>query len=210
MQDKRDHFGIFVTAQVILVLFYKYGGAGNGFIIFYQVFTLAASLVLLKIDFGQKIWRTRLRTGARAIVRGAVCGTFFAAGALAVMYVFFTIVLFPAYIRMLPLEWIVLAVARQLLIAFSEEALFRFYLPEALKIFLRGLPYGGLALLCSLIFALIHLVLNGLWQQFLAAFAFGMAAFLIRRKQAEAIYLQLSVMHFVYNMFALFVFTSAT
>ena len=56
MQKKRDHFGIFVMAQVILVLFCKYGGVRNGFIIFYQVFTLAASLVLLKIDFGQKIW----------------------------------------------------------------------------------------------------------------------------------------------------------
>ncbi len=124
--------------------------------------------------------------------------------------IFFRVVLFPAYIRMLPLEWIALAVARQLLIAFSEEALFRFYLPEALKTFLRGFPYGGLALLCSLIFALLHLVLNGLWQQFLVAFAFGMAAFVIRQKRAEAIYLQLSAMHFVYNMFAFFVFTTAT
>lgn len=86
----------------------------------------------------------------------------------------------------------------QLLVAVVEEGLFRVWLVRRLEGALRG--YAPAALVSALLFALGHLIWNGVWFQFFVTFGIGAAFSLALRKGKRCTALSLILAHFLYDL----------
>lgn len=92
----------------------------------------------------------------------------------------------------------------QALVAVSEEAFFRFYLYEFLKLlFKHTLPA---VLVVSLIFAGLHYWAHGIPKQVIVALLFSLYVFYIRSKKGNDSFYTLCFAHFMCNCLSTFVF----
>ena len=86
----------------------------------------------------------------------------------------------------------------QLLVAIVEEGLFRVWLVRRLEGSLHS--YAPAALASALLFALLHLIWNGNWLQFFAAFGIGALFSLALHRGKHCTALSLILAHFLYDL----------
>lgn len=197
----------------ILILFFVFGCVyiitkvleirGFVFSLSYNLLMLALSALFLKADFGLNPFRPGAplpRTlGWGALLALAMAAALFLLGCLTG-----GVLLFPVRLWGHSVPILLRFFAIQIVVAFSEEALFRFYLYRCLLDTLRG-PFWA-ALLASLLFAGVHIALNGIWIQFFVALGVSLVFFAVLRKKPENAYYLLVSAHFFYNILVQLVF----
>ena len=211
MKARLAHLFVFAGAHVIFMVTTR-GNRGTFAVIFYQAVTLLCSYILLDLDYDVKLLSREAapegRGPGKQILRGCGYGVFFAVCVFVSAFFFAdSVTLIPAHIFELDARTICVHLSMQLLIAFSEEALFRYYLHEALRNF--KLPDWLWAALISLLFGALHLYNNQIVVQFwittvLSLFLFGLK--LSRRRET---YCTLAVTHYVYNLCWFYLFGMA-
>lgn len=124
----------------------------------------------------------------------------FTAAVVLFFFVFGEISFFPLYrIRISQLMRILVL---QLVIAFSEEALFRFCLYVWLNANM-GNRWEGIVI-ASLLFALLHFLTGGIIKQTLLSFVFSLYALVIKYSKIGCSYYLCSMTHFLNNMCVFF------
>jgi len=93
----------------------------------------------------------------------------------------------------------------QMIVALAEEAYFNYYLYDTLMRLFRGKAVWSMAAAAAL-FAGVHWAMNGSVKQVVIAFAFRLAALLVRQifRRDNAFYI-CAGMHFFYNLMVFFV-----
>ncbi len=197
----------------ILILFFVFGCVyiitkvleirGFVFSLSYNLLMLALSALFLKADFDLNPFRP----GAplpRTLGRGALLALAMAAALFLLGCLTGGVLLFPVRLWGHSVPILLRFFAIQIVVAFSEEALFRFYLYRCLLDTLRR-PFWA-ALLTSLLFAGVHIALNGIWIQFFVALGVSLVFFAVLRKKPENAYYLLVSAHFFYNILVQLVF----
>lgn len=199
------HFMIFLVAESIFVWLLVTGIIGRTYpmVIIYNGFVLLVSLRLLKSDFNIQIFEHSDRV-LTAFFQGLLYSSLFAIVIIAGFSLFQEVAFFVVS-GSLTFWNICFFLISQVLIAFSEEVLFRAYLYEVLfSIFHRTLPA---ILTVSFIFAYLHFLMNGNIKQFVVSFLFSLYAFYIKTKRSNNNFSILCWTHFTYNCLARFVFS---
>ncbi|NMA93711.1 MAG: CPBP family intramembrane metalloprotease [Clostridiales bacterium] len=169
--------------------------------IVYNIFVLIGSYVLLKKDYDIAVFKD-CREIPKDLFPGLLYALLFSLALFAAFSLFQDVSFLSAY----PYGFQSLCghIIAQLIIAFSEEIFFRVYFYEVLlSIFRRKFPS---IFLISLIFAGLHLAMNGNVKQFFVAMLFSLYAFYIKTKRSEETVFLLGWMHFIYNCLVCFVF----
>lgn len=197
----------------LLILFFAFCGslllanlvpvAGALFPLSYNLLMLALSALFLKADFGLNPLRPTSplpRTlGWGFLLALAMAAVIFLLGCLTG-----GVILFPVRLWGHSVPILLRFFAIQILVAFSEEALFRFYLHRCLLDTLRSKFWA--ALLVSLLFAGVHIALNGIWIQFFVALGVSLVFFAVLQKEPKNAYYLLVSAHFFYNLLVQLVF----
>lgn len=204
MVDRRESHILNLTVAVVVALLVNLavGEIPCGISFIYNGLILWMSVAYLKQDFDIDI---RKPHGFSVITVLCAVGfaLLFAAAVVLFFFVFGEVSLFPPY--RIRIGQLALILVLQLVIAFSEEALFRFYLYEWLNANMgnRWVPI----LIASLLFALLHFLTGGIIKQTVLSFVFSLYAFTIKRSKIGCSYYLCSMTHFLYNMCAFFVFS---
>lgn len=197
----------------ILILFFVFGCIymitkvleirGFVFSLSYNLLTLALSALFLKADFNLNPFRPKSSL-PRTLGWGALLALAMAAALFLLGCLTGGVILFPVRLWGHSVPILLRFFAIQIVVAFSEEALFRFYLYRCLLDTLRR-PFWA-ALLASLLFAGVHIALNGIWIQFFVALGVSLVFFAVLRKKPENAYYLLVSAHFFYNLLVQLVF----
>ncbi|OUN25807.1 CPBP family glutamic-type intramembrane protease [Pseudoflavonifractor sp. An85] len=202
--DRRENHILNLTVVVVVVLLVNLavGEIPYGVSFIYNGLILWMSVAYLKQDFDIDI-RTPQGFSVKTVLSAAGLALLFAAAVVLFFFVFGEVSLFPPY--RIRISQLVLLLVLQLVVAFSEEALFRFYLYEWLHANMRN--RWGPIVIASLLFALLHFVTGGIIKQTVISFVFSVYAFAIKRSKIGCPYYLCSMTHFLYNMCAFFVFS---
>lgn len=197
----------------LLILFFAFCGslllahlvplAGALFPLSYNLLMLALSALFLKADFDLNPFRPTAPL-PRTLGRGALLALAMAALVFVYCFLFRVVNLLPVLAGGYDLPGLLRFFAIQIVVAFSEEALFRFYLYRCLLDTLRSKFWA--ALLVSLLFAGVHIVLNGIWMQFFVALGVSLVFFGVLRKEPKNAYYLLVSAHLFYNLLVQLVF----
>lgn len=197
----------------ILILFFVFGCIymitkvleirGFVFSLSYNLLMLALSALFLKADFNLNPFRPKSSL-PRTLGWGALLALAMAAALFLLGCLTGGVILFPVRLWGHSVPILLRFFAIQIVVAFSEEALFRFYLYRCLLDTLRR-PFWA-ALLASLLFAGVHIALNGIWIQFFVALGVSLVFFAVLRKKPENAYYLLVSAHFFYNLLVQLVF----
>ena len=212
MKARLAHLFVFAGAQVIFMVTTRGNNGGTFGVIFYQAVTLLCSYILLDLDYDVKLLSREAapegRGPGKQILRGCGYGVFFAVCVFVSAFFFAdSVILIPAHIFELDARTICVHLSMQLLIAFSEEALFRYYLHEALRNF--KLPDWLWAALISLLFGALHLYNYQIVAQFWIATVFSLYVFGLKLSRRRETYCTLAVTHYVYNLCWFYLFGMA-
>ena len=211
MKARLAHLFVFAGAHVIFMVTTR-GNRGTFAVIFYQAVTLLCSYILLDLDYDVKLLSREAAPEGRGlgkqILRGCGYGVFFAVCVFVSAFFFAdSVTLIPAYIFELDARTVFRHLSMQLLIAFSEEALFRYYLHEALR--KLKLPDWLWAALISLLFGALHLYNYQIVAQFWIATVFSLYVFGLKLSRRRETYCTLAVTHYVYNLCWFYLFGMA-
>lgn len=197
----------------ILILFFVFGCVyiitkvleirGFVFSLSYNLLMLALSALFLKADFDLNPFRPEASL-PRTLGWGALLALAMAAALFLLGCLTGGVLLFPVRLWGHSVPILLRFFAIQIVVALSEEALFRFYLYRCLLDTLRR-PFWA-ALLTSLLFAGVHIALNGIWIQFFVALGVSLVFFAVLRKKPENAYYLLVSAHFFYNILVQLVF----
>lgn len=169
----------------------------------YNLVMLALSALFLKADFHLNPFRPTAWL-PRTLGRGALLALAMAAAIFLLGCLTRGVLLFPVRLWGHSVPILLQFFAIQVVVAFSEEALFRFYLYRCLLDTLRSRFWA--ALLCSLLFAGVHIALNGIWIQFFVALGVSLVFFAVLQKEPKNAYYLLVSAHFFYNLLVQLVF----
>lgn len=203
MERRESHIlNLTVATVVVLLVNLAVREIPYGVSLIYNGLVLWMSVAYLKQDFDIDI-RKPCGFSVKTVLCAVGLALIFAAVVVLFFAVFLEVSLFPPY--QTHISQLVLLLILQLVIAFSEEALFRFYLYQWLNANL-GNGWGPIVL-ASLLFALLHFLTGGIVKQTLLSFVFSLYAFAIKRSKMGCSYYLCSMTHFLYNMCAFFVFS---
>ena len=174
--------------------------------LFYMAFNglvLGLSAAYLRRDFDTDLFRLK-RTAAnvvRQVLTGLGLGCLLAVVFAGVAMLFEDISLFPR----LGIQNVAGFILVQMIVALAEEAYFNYYLYDTLMRLFRGKAVWSMAAAAAL-FAGVPWAMNGSVKQVVIAFAFRLAALLVRQifRRDNAFYI-CAGMHFFYNLMVFFV-----
>ena len=174
--------------------------------LFYMAFNglvLGLSAAYMRRDFDTDLFRLK-RTAAnvvRQVLTGLGLGCLLAVVVAGVAMLFEDISLFPR----LGIQNVAGFILVQMIVALAEEAYFNYYLYDTLMRLFRGKAVWSMAAAAAL-FAGVHWAMNGSVKQVVIAFAFRLAALLVRQifRRDNAFYI-CAGMHFFYNLMVFFV-----
>lgn len=169
----------------------------------YNLLMLALSALFLKADFQLNPFRPTSPL-PRTLGRGALLALALAAVIFLLGLLFRRVNLLPVLAGGYDVPILLRFFAIQIVVAFSEEALFRFYLYQCLLDTLRRKFWA--ALLVSLLFAGVHIAFNDIWIQFFVALGFSLVFFAVLHRQPKNAYYLLVSAHFCYNLLVQLVF----
>lgn len=203
MGDRESHMlNLTVAVVVVLLVSLAAGEIPYGVSFIYNGLVLWMSVSYLKQDFEIDI-RKPQGFSVKTVLCAVGLALLFAAAVVLFFFLFGEVSLFPPY--RIRTNQLVLILVLQLVIACSEEALFRFYLYEWLHANMGN--RWGAVVIASLLFALLHFLTGGIIKQTVIAFVFSLYAFAIKRSKIGCTYYLCSMTHFLYNMCAFFVFS---
>lgn len=164
---------------------------------------LGLSAAYMRRDFDTDLFRLK-RTAAnvvRQVLTGLGLGCLLAMVFAGVAMLFEDISLFPR----LGIQNAAGFILVQMIVALAEEAYFNYYLYDTLMRLFRGKAVWSMAAAAAL-FAGVHWAMNGSVKQVVIAFAFRLAALLVRQifRRDNAFYV-CAGMHFFYNLMVFFV-----
>lgn len=169
----------------------------------YNLLMLALSALFLKADFQLNPFRPTAPL-PRTLGWGALLALAMAAVIFLLGFLFRVVNLLPVLAGGYDVPRLLRFFAIQIVVACSEEALFRFYLFRCLLDAFRSRFWA--ALLVSLLFAGVHIAFNGIWIQFFIALGISLVFFAVLQKQPKNAYYLLVSAHFFYNLLVQLVF----
>ncbi len=176
------------------------------FVITYNTLILVLCILFLKKDFdinviGQckYIFRSFLRAFTYALTFSITVVLFFG------VIIGTEIAILPRHSTPTTLVVFVEFLLIQIVVALSEEGLFRFYLHELIIYKLNSKVAA--AVLISICFALLHYISNGIWKQTVLSFFMSMLLFVVKENSKNDDYLTCSLTHLIYNIFARYLFS---
>lgn len=201
------HQGVILLVYICACALLKRGTSlPDGFFLFYNAAILALSAAFARRDFGENLFR--IKWTAANVLRQV--GTALAAAILFTLFVTGVAMLFED-VSLLPkaqtppeARELLFTLLLQLVIALAEEAYFNYYLYDTLMLFDWQALWSSIITAC--LFASMHWILNGSMKQLLIAFAFRLAALLLRKVyRAENAFYACAGMHLLYNLMVFFV-----
>lgn len=200
MNNHRDSHILNLAIAVIatVVISFVMSGISYGISLIYNGLILGMSVSYLKQDFGIDI-RPPHGFSVKTVLCAVGLALVFVAAVVLFFFVFGNISLsLPNHIYV---SQLILFFILQLVIAFSEEALFRFYLYEWLNSFIRDTLRS--IMIASLLFSFLHFLTGGMLKQTILSFVFSLYAFAIKQRRFKCPYYLCSLTHFIYNLFVL-------
>ncbi len=205
MKKEHCHCLLFILMQLLLIIYSKISGLSYLTAYLYQIVTFLSSAWLLKIDFNFFIFKDQQAFSIKKIIIGVACGFGFAVAIIVFFALVREVTLFPQYVFEMTCGGIVNQIIFQLFVALAEECMFRFYLYEALVHLM--IPKWIVGIILSLSFAWAHLFMQSGWIPFGTSLIFSLFAFLIKIKNRDNLYIQLVMMHFIYDLCCCFIFS---